>query len=158
MTISPRPRAGAARAAFTVLELLAALAILAVVTGGTLLAWRRVEAALRLEAGLHQLAADLQGARTLAVASAGRVRLVFARGSGRYERQRADDAGRYRADRRRELPRGIVVADVNSGGDLTFSARGHAENATVVLEDPRGRRRSLVLNQRGRVTILRGTT
>jgi hypothetical protein len=58
----------------------------------------------------------------------------------------------------RELPRGIRIADVNSGGDLVFSARGNAENGTVVLVDGRGLHATLRLNQRGRVTVDRERT
>ena len=141
-------------AAFTVLELLVAIAIAAIVAGGGVLVWPRFGAALRLEVALHQLAADLRQAQTLASATAGRVRLVFARGGTTYVRERADDAGTYRADETYRLPPGITVADVNSGGDLIFSARGQAENGTVVLGDGRGVRRSLRINQRGRITVL----
>lgn len=139
---------------FTVLETLATLAIVAVVVGGTVLVWPRIHAALQLEAAVQQVASDLQSARVLAIASAGTVRLVFARGSSGYRRDRADDHGAYHLDVARSLPRGVAVADVNSGWDLTFSARGNAENGTVVLMDTRGVRRSLRINQRGRVTIL----
>lgn len=141
-------------AAFSLLELLATLAILSVAAGSAILVWPRVDAALQLDAGLHQLATDLQAARSLAIASASRVRLVFQSETDTYRRERADDAGIYRTEARRVLPRGITVADVNSGGDLAFSPRGQAENGTIVLADGRGVRRALRLNQRGRITIL----
>ena len=144
----------AAEAAFSLLELLATLAILSVLAGGAILVWPRVDAALQLDAGLHQLAADLQTARSLAIASASRVRLVFQSGTDTYRRERADDDDIYRTEAWRVLPRGITVADVNSGGDLAFSPRGQAENGTVVLADGRGVQRALRLNQRGRITIL----
>jgi type II secretory pathway pseudopilin PulG len=141
------------RSAFTTLELLLTLAILAITTASAVLVWPRIEGAMRLEASLQQLAADLREARALAVASSRRVRLLLASGAARYVRECADDDGRYQADRTRTLPRGITVAAVNSGGDLVFSARGDAENATVILTDRRGVRRTLVLNQRGRITL-----
>ena len=142
-------------AAFTLLELLTTVALVSVLTGGAALAWPKIDAALQLEAGLDQVAADLHAARTLASASASRVRLVFRSGASTYRWERADDTGTYSLADSRELPRGIAVADINSGGDLTFSARGQAENGTLVLVDRRGVRRSLRLNQRGRITILR---
>lgn len=144
----------ATEAAFSLLELLATLAILSTLAGGAVLVWPRVDAALQLEGGLHQLAADLQAAHGLAVASASRVRLVFQSGTASYRRERADDTGTYRTEATRVLPRGITVAEVNSGGALVFSPRGQAENGTVVLADTRGVRRALRLNQRGRITIL----
>jgi prepilin-type N-terminal cleavage/methylation domain-containing protein len=142
------------RAAFSLLELLLALALASILLGMTALAWPRVEAAVQLDAGLQQLAADLHAAQTLAIASASQVRLVFTPGTDRYRRERADDRGTYRYDLERRLPRGIRITDVNSGGDLTFTARGQGENGTVTLGDRRGTRRSLRLNQRGRVTLL----
>lgn len=143
---------------FTLLELLMVLAVLGIVAGVASLAWPRFEAALRLDAAMHQLAADLHDARVVAVASAARARLTFTRGAARYRVERADDAGAWHLTAERALPRGIRIADVNSGGDLAFSARGNGENGTVVLVDRRGLHASLRLNQRGRVTIDRGRT
>jgi prepilin-type N-terminal cleavage/methylation domain-containing protein len=142
-----------ARAGFSLVELLGALAVAAVLAGVAVLSWPRFEAALQLEAALRQLAADLQAARMLAVASASRVRLVLAPGGTTYVRERTDAGGEFRLEAARSLPRGVTVAEVNSGGDLTFSGRGQGENATVVLADRRGVRRALTLNQRGRITI-----
>ena len=142
----------------TLLELLVTLAILGTVAAGATLAWPPIDAALRLEAGVHQLAADLHDTRVLAIASAARARVVFTRGGVSYRLERADDDGTFRLATRRMLPRGVHVVDANSGGDLVFSARGNAENGTVVLGDRRGRRASLRLNQRGRVSIDRGRT
>jgi hypothetical protein len=145
-------------AAFTVIELIVVVATLAAVAGAAALAWPRIEAALRLEAGIHQVAADLRAARCRAIASAARTRLAFTRGAGAYrvEHADADDAFQLTAERR--LPDGIFVADANSGGDLVFTGRGNAENGTVQLVDRRGLHASLRLNQRGRVTIDRGRT
>ena len=143
---------------FTLVELIVTLGVLGAAVAAAALAWPRIEAALRLEAGVHQLAADLRDARARAIASAARTRLVFIRGAERYrvEHADADDAFRLTAERR--LPGGIRVADANSGGDLVFTGRGNAENGTVVLVDRRGLHASLRLNQRGRVTIDRGRT
>jgi prepilin-type N-terminal cleavage/methylation domain-containing protein len=143
---------------FTLLELLVALAILGILAAGGALVWPRLEATLRLEAGIHQLAADLHDARLLAIASSARSRLTFVRGATGYRFERADDDGTFRLVTPRRLPGGLRIADINSGGDLVFSARGNAENGTVVLVDRRGVHASLRLNQRGRVTIDRGRT
>ncbi len=142
------------RAAFSLLELLVTLTLTSVVLAAAALIWPRVDAALQLDAGLHQIAADLHAAQTLAIASAARVRIVFPVGGDTYRRERMDDGGTYRLDQSRRLPQGIQIVDANSGGDLVFSARGQGENGTVVLGDHRGVHRALRLNQRGRITIL----
>lgn len=142
------------RTAFTLVELVVTLGAASVVLATAALAWPRVDAALRLDAGLHQVAVDLQAARTLAVASACRVRMVFTPGADRYRREQADEHGTYHRDLDRSLPAGIRVVTVNSGGSFVFSARGQAENGTITLADQRGTTRALRLNQRGRVTLL----
>ena len=152
---SRRPRNAAG---LTVLECLVTLTVLGMVAGGATFVWPRLASAFQLEAALRGLAADLQDTRVLAVAAAARARLVFVRGTARYRLERADDDGTFTLTAERRLPPGVVVADVNSGGDLVFSARGNAENGTVVLADRRGRRATLRLNQRGRVTVERGRT
>jgi prepilin-type N-terminal cleavage/methylation domain-containing protein len=153
-------QSGAPRAArgFTLIELLVAVAVVAIVVARGALAWPEIEAGLRLEAAVHQIAADLHDARGLAVASAARTRLVFAAGATRYRVEHADDEGAFVPKARRDLPRGVRIGDVNSGGDLVFTARGNAENGTVTLVDRRGARKSLRLNQRGRVTVDRTRT
>ena len=143
---------------FTLLELLATLGVLGIVAAAGALAWPDVDAALRLDAATHALAADLHDARVLAIASAARARLVFVRGAASYRLEQANDAGTFQLAATRDLPRGVTVADANSGGDLVFSARGIGENGTVVLVDRRGLHASVRLNQRGRVTIDGGRT
>ncbi len=143
---------------FTLLELMMVVGLLGIVTAGSALAWPRFEAALRLDAATHELAADLHDARVLAIASAARARLTFVRGATSYRVEHADETGTFHPTAERVLPRGVRIADANSGGDLVFSARGNAENGTVVLVDRRGLHASVRLNQRGRVTIDRGRT
>jgi prepilin-type N-terminal cleavage/methylation domain-containing protein len=142
----------------TLLELLVTLAICGIAAGSAVMVWPRFEAAFRLEAGLHQVAADLHDTRVLAVAAAARARVVFVRGAASYRLERADDDGTFQLTAARLLPRGVRIAEINSGGDLVFSARGNAENGTVVLVDRRGLHATLRLNQRGRVTVERGRT
>jgi prepilin-type N-terminal cleavage/methylation domain-containing protein len=140
---------------FTVVEVLTTVAVLGIVLGAGALAWPPIASALRLEAASHQLAADLASSRVLAVAGATRMRLTFVRGAAAYRVERADDDGTFRPSAWRDLPAGVRIADVNSGGDLVFTARGNAENGTVVLGNARGAEVRVVLNQRGRVTITR---
>ncbi|MCC6766123.1 MAG: hypothetical protein IT293_15805 [Deltaproteobacteria bacterium] len=143
---------------FTVVELAVVMGALGILAAGAVLGWARLEPVFRLDAATHALAADLHDARVRAVASAARARLVFTRGAASYRVEGADDEGTFHLTALRTLPRGVRIADANSGGDLVFSPRGMAENGTVVLVDRRGLRATLRLNQRGRVTIEWGRT
>ncbi len=143
-----------ANQAFSLVELIVTIGVAAVLLASAVLALPRVDAAMQLDTGLRQVAADLQMARTTAIASAHRVRIVFTVGSDRYGRELADDGGQYHRDLDRFLPRGIRVLTANAGAMVVFSARGDAQNATITLADTRGTSRAVVVNQRGRVTIL----
>jgi len=138
---------------FSLVELVVTIGIAGVLLAGAVLALPRVDAAMQLDSGLCQVAADLQSARTTAIASAHRARVVFTVGSDRYARERADDGGQYHRDLDRFLPRGIRVLTANAGAMVVFSARGDAQNATITLADARGTSRAVVINQRGRITI-----
>jgi Tfp pilus assembly protein FimT len=138
---------------FSLVETVVAVGVLTVTAGLAAAGWQRFRDAVGLESGLRQVAADLQAARTLALASAGAVRLVFQAGAAGYVRERADDAGVFRVDATRTLPAGVRIAAINSEGDLAFSSRGTAENGTLTLRGRHGVRRAVVLNQRGRVTV-----
>jgi prepilin-type N-terminal cleavage/methylation domain-containing protein len=142
------------RAGFSLVELVIVLAVAAVLAAGATLAWSRTAAALTLDRAVHQLAADLRGAQTLARASARRTRIVVVRGTGGYRREHERAPGDWVVDATFGLPPRITVADANSGGALAFSARGDGENGTIVLVDVRGSRRGVRLNQRGRLTLL----
>jgi prepilin-type N-terminal cleavage/methylation domain-containing protein len=140
--------------AFSLVELIVAIGVAAVLLASAVLALARVDAAMQLDTGLRQIASDLQSARTTAIASAHRVRIVFTVGSDRYRRERADDGGQYHRDLDRFLPRGIRILTANAGAIVVFSARGDAQNATITLADAHGTSRAIVINQRGRITIL----
>ena len=129
------------------------MGVLGIVLSSAVLAVPRIDAALQLDTGLHQVATDLESARTAAIASAHRVRLVFTVGTDRYGRELADDAGQYHRDLDRFLPRGIRIQSANNGATVVFSARGDAQNATITLTDGGGTSRALVINQRARITI-----
>ncbi len=118
-------------------QLMTVLGVLGVLMAAGALAWPRFEAALRLEAAAHPLAADLHDARVFAIASAAGARLAFVRArraigwSAPTSSAVPSDGGVRPATRglgrRREL-----------GRRPRLLGRGNAENGTVVLVDRRG--------------------
>jgi prepilin-type N-terminal cleavage/methylation domain-containing protein len=134
----------------TLLELLVTLAVIGLMA---VAAWPRLTAmgaGLELRAGVMRLASAFLRARTAALARgrAWEVRVLddrtFAVGA----------VGE--AAVRTELPPGVRFVRSTAGGVVRFSPSGRAGNATLVLAAS-GLRRSVVVNQRGRVSVRAGT-
>jgi prepilin-type N-terminal cleavage/methylation domain-containing protein len=146
----PDRAAGARRRqrGLTLAELLAALALLAVVAGTAVPSLSRTLTALRLPLAAHRLAADLQLARAGAVLRNTRARVTFEAAGYMLH----FDAGAP-AEVAVPLPPHVRVASVPRTGMVRFYPAGNADNGTVVLRAASGATRSVVVNQRGRVSI-----
>ena len=132
----------------TFAELLVSLAVAAILFGVATPRIAMMLGAIRLPLGTRQLASDLNMARTTAVLRNTRGRMTF---SGNAYTTRYD-AGEPR-EVRGALPAGVRIARVPRSGAVRFFPTGRADNATVVVAGANGRRRSVVINQRGRVVI-----
>lgn len=129
---------------FTLLELLVAIGLLAILAGvaapgfGALAGgWQLRAAALRVAGTLNRARAGaLRGSESWSVRASGDA-LLFGPVRGRAQRV--------------AMPAGIFVS-VNSGGVVQFSRAGYAENATFRLLGDQGERR-VVVNQRGRIRL-----
>jgi Tfp pilus assembly protein FimT len=133
---------------FTVMELVACMALLAVVTATGVVRLSPLVASVRLAGAAHRLAGILRQARGRALERNRRMEVRF------------DVPGR-RGDVRelgglalesQALPEGVTFAGLPAGGRVRFSTVGTAENATITLAAGTGSRR-IVVNQRGRVRI-----
>lgn len=135
----------------TLLELLVTLAVFGAMAGS---AWPHVSAmraGLELRAGVLRLTSALLRARTAALAGgrAWEVRVVddrtFAQGA-------VGEDGVLTT-----LPSGVRFVHWTAGGVVRFSSAGRAGNATWILAAG-DLRQSVVINQRGRVSVRREAT
>jgi len=116
----------------SLVELVLALLILAVLLGLAYPSWQRFQAHQSLRYAAAQVATDLREAQERAKAERKAYQVSFTDRSGRYQVQRNDGGFVHVAD----LPRGVVV----EGGVLvTFSAFGRPNGAyRIVLSNPAG--------------------
>jgi hypothetical protein len=132
----------------TALELIITLGIIAILTAIGVSNLSALLGALRLPVGARQLADDLGTARSTAVLRNTLARITFTN-TGYTIRFAAGEPAEHRAD----LPPGIQIVQTPGSGLLRFFPSGLADNGTVMLAATSGRRRTVVVNQRGRITI-----
>jgi Tfp pilus assembly protein FimT len=136
------------RRALSVAELVLVLALATVLTGAALPRLSPLLASIRLPVGARQLAADLAVARATAVLRNTNARVTFSADAYtvRYDLGTPQEVfGR--------LPAGIHVESLPVSETIRFYPTGRADNGTVVLAGSGGARRSIVVNQRGRVVV-----
>jgi prepilin-type N-terminal cleavage/methylation domain-containing protein len=138
----------------TLLELLVALGIGAVLASTAVLEYQAVRAKLAVATAAQQVAADLRAARVRAVAASAPHRLTFTAGAIAYVLQRRT-GGQYVEAARRQLPGGVQVVDCSArDGAISFTARGTASSfGTLIIANDRGERRGVVVDIAGRVRV-----
>lgn len=133
---------------FTAVELVACMALFAIVVGTGVAQLSPLVASVRLAGAAHRLAAGLRQARGRALERNQRMEIRF-------------DVPRRQWDVRefgglalesQVLPDGVTFAGLPAGARVRFSTVGTAENATITLAAGTGSRR-IVVNQRGRVRV-----
>ena len=146
--------AGAGSRGLTVLELLVALGVAAVLVSSAVLEYQAVRAKLAVAMAAQQVAADLRAARVRAVAVSVPHRVTFTAGAVRYVLQRRIGAQYVEAAPRR-LPDGVRVVDCSArDGAISFTARGTASSfGTLIVANERGERRSVIVDIAGRVRV-----
>jgi Tfp pilus assembly protein FimT len=132
----------------TLAELIVLVALITVLGGAAAPNLASLLGSIRLPLAAHQLAADLTAARATAVLRNTGARVTFTDHAYAVEY----DLGTPRAVGAR-LPAGVRVARLPVSGEIRFYPSGRADNATVVLAGARDARRSVVVNQRGRVGV-----
>ena len=135
-------------AGFSLLELVAGLALTATVAGSATLALPPVVAKIRLAGAAHRLAAALRQARGRALARNARVDVRFDVGRNAWDVREVGGL----ALEAQALPAGVGFGSVPAGARVRFDTTGGAENATIVLAAGTSVRR-VVVNQRGRVRL-----
>ena len=138
----------------TLLELLVALGVVAVLAGIAVLEHQAIRARLALHLAAQQVASDVRVSRTRAVAENVSQRLAFASGADTYVTQRRS-GGRYVDAGQRRLPGGVRVVDCSARDSaMSFTPRGTASSfGTLIIENERGERRGVIVDIAGRVRV-----
>ncbi len=134
--------------ALSLAELVLVLAATTALAGAALPRLSLLLGSIRLPLGARQLAADLALARATAVLRNTNVRVTF---SGDAYTVRYDLGVPREVFGR--LPAGVHVQSLPASETIRFYPTGRADNGTVVLAGSSGARRSVVINQRGRVVV-----
>ena len=141
---------------FTLLELLIAVALIAILTGAALLGYQRTLAGARLNAAARQVVMDLKltRARALLDGATHRVRFTVPGRSYQHERQRPD-GGYEAAGPPTDLPADVdVVGCTGAGSGISFRPRGLAGAfGTVALRNRDGAERDVVVDIAGRLRV-----
>lgn len=136
--------------AFTVLELLVAVAIFAILGAIAIPNWLAVLPMYRLNSATRQVQSELHRIKSRAIAEKASYRLVFS--TAGYSIEKDDGSGWQSTGENKPLPEGITLG---SGTDLilSFTSRGTATNATTRLCNADGAGKNLVVSGTGRIRI-----
>lgn len=141
---------------FTVLEVIVAAAIFALLAAIAVPTWMLLLPGYSLSGAARQIQAELHRIRMQAIAENVTLRLAFSDTADSYTVERVGDSTIQQGTK--PLPAGI---DVRSGIRLGFTARGTASpggGGTVKLCNTRGAGMNVVLSSTGRVRVCRAST
>ena len=134
--------------AFTLLEVVAGLALATVLAGISVVRLVELVETIRLAGAAREVATALRLARGVALSTDAAIEVRF--DALRALCETHDRAGALLGTRR--LPPGVGFSGLPLRSRVLFGGLGAAENATITL-GAGARRRSVVVNQRGRVRI-----
>lgn len=150
----PGRTAGAAtvlESAYTLLELLVALALSGIIAASAIEAARGLKHELDLVAGRMVVLRAAALTRRLARVRSESFMLTTSPGSGLLSvvsQSGSADAGTQTL----ELPPGVIVSRATAGGQIRFRADGSADNATITLTSVHSAAsRTVIINQRGMI-------
>lgn len=141
---------------FSLLELLIALSLAAVLTGTALLGYRRMLAGWRLSAAARQVLMDLKLARARAILGSATHRVRFAAPGTSYQHERQRPSGAYAPIAPpTQLPPDVeIAACTGAGSGISFRPRGSAAAfGTVALRNRDGDQRAVVVDIVGRMRV-----
>ena len=138
--------------AFTVLELLVAVAIFTILGAIAIPNWLALLPLYRLNSAARQVQSELHKIKSRAISERASYRLVFSTSSYSIEKDKNDGSGWQSTGENKPLPEGITLG---SGTDLilSFKSRGTATNATTQLCNADGAGKDLVVSGTGRIRI-----
>jgi len=138
-----------ARYGFSVLELVVALALMAILAAIALPGWSRLLPSYQLDGSVRQVQSELHGIKMRAVSENTAFQLAYLADSSQYMIQ---SAGKVLATK--PLPEGIVIT---KAGSISFSPRGTADANRVRLRSSTGLCKQVVVSATGRVRTCRPT-
>ena len=144
------------RNGFSLLELVVALCLAAVLTAAALLGYQRMLAGWRLNAAARQVVMDLKLARARAILDSATHRIRFAVPGTSYQHERQRPSGTYAPSGPPiQLPSDIeIVGCTGAGLGLSFRPRGYAGTfGTVALRNRDGDQRAVVVDIAGRIRV-----
>jgi prepilin-type N-terminal cleavage/methylation domain-containing protein len=144
------------RRGFTLLELLIAVTLCAVLAATAVLGYRRALSAWRLDAATRQVVMDLKLARARAMLGAATHRVRFAAPGRRYQHERRRASSAYEPlGPATPLPPDVEILGCSGAGSaISFRPRGHAAAfGTIALRNSDGEQRSIVVDIVGRMRV-----
>jgi type II secretion system protein H len=143
------------RRAFTLLELIAVIAIFAILSGLSVAGWGSVRSTMSVQAAARQIAMDLRLARMRAINLHTNHLLRFAEGESTYRAQRWDGKSYIDLIPPAKLPKGIRITRCTApDGAVIFRPRGNASGfGTVSVANQRGETRQVIVDIAGHVRV-----
>jgi prepilin-type N-terminal cleavage/methylation domain-containing protein len=146
-------RGGASRpgaiGAFTLLELLVAMAILGILAAMTVPRWSALLPIFRLNSATRQIQSELHNLRAHAASENISFQLLYSENEPRYTTQRGNVSLVTR-----ELPEGTMIA---RSGRISFSPRGTAQGGRVRIHSNGGSCTQVVVSPTGRIRICKAS-
>jgi prepilin-type N-terminal cleavage/methylation domain-containing protein len=128
---------------FSVIELIAALAIVGLLSVIALPGWNRLQLSFRLSSSTRLVHSELQSLRIRSAAENASFRLAYAAGATNIEIQRDGETWAIKP-----LPTGVSIT---KAGSIAFSPRGTASANRVRLSSREGSCQQVVVSATGRV-------
>ena len=139
----------------SLLELVVALALMAILGGAAVLNHHAMRPGLDLRMAARQVVLDLRVARRRAVAENVSHRVVFPIGAASYQPQRKTGSDYVDDGVAVRLPPGILISDCNATGNgISFKPRGNAATfGTVIIRNSSGAERRIIVDIAGQARV-----